>query len=233
MTTRQLCFIEKLTNNVFNFFTDLASKSSLTDWLMFAVALVALIVAWRQLREARRVREEQAQPNVFVDMRRIKGNIIELYVKNIGSTIAYDVQLKSTPELSSLGEHFWVFDSLPALAPGQEWSTIWENNAPDRFHSNLPETYQVEVLFKDSKGRKHAVPNILDWRSQWQRVFLLSKDVGDVANRLTDIRNDQRKLIREIHQIALSLGPDEVGEENIIESIRGIYRKIPERLDEK
>lgn len=208
-------------------FADLISRSSLTDWLMFLVALVALIVAWRQLHEARRVREEQTQPNVFIDMRRVKGNIIELYVKNIGSTIAYDVQLKSTPELSSSDEHFWVFDSLPALVPGQEWSTIWENNVPDRYQSNLPETYQVEVSFKDSKGKKYMVPNTLDWRSQWQRVFLLSKDLDDVANRLTDIRNEQRKLTREIHKIALSLGPDEHGEENIIESLRGIYRKIP------
>lgn len=86
--------------------------------------LGCFIFAWHQLREARRVREGQAQSYVFIDMRRIKGNIVELYAKNIGSTIAYDVQLKSTPELSSLDDNFWVFDSLPALVPGQEWSTI-------------------------------------------------------------------------------------------------------------
>lgn len=106
--------------DIYKFFVDLSSKSSLTDWLTFIVALVALFFAWHQLREARRVREEQAQPYVFIDMRRIKGNIFELYVKNIGSTIAYDVQLKSAPELSSLDDNFWVFDSLPALVPGQE-----------------------------------------------------------------------------------------------------------------
>lgn len=208
-------------------FAGLVSRSSITDWLMFAVALVALIVAWHQLREARRVREEQAQPYVFIDMRCIRGNTIEMYVKNTGSTIAYDVRLKSTPELSSLGDHFWVFDSLPALVPGQEWSTIWEYKAPDRYKSNLPETYQIEVIFKDFKGRQHTVPNTLDWRSQWKRVFLLSKDLEDVVNRLSDIRNNQQKLTHEVHQIALSLGPDEAGEENVIESIRGIYRKLP------
>lgn len=46
--------------DIYKFFVDLSSKSSLTDWLMFIVALVALFFAWHQLREARRVREEQA-----------------------------------------------------------------------------------------------------------------------------------------------------------------------------
>lgn len=205
----------------------LASRSSLTDWLMFIVAVVALVVAWYQLHEARRVREEQAQPYVFIDMRRIKGNIVELYVKNIGTTIAYDVQLKSTPELSALCNRFWVFDSLPALVPGQEWSTIWESKAPKRYKSSLPETYHVDVVFKDSKGRKYTVPNTLDWRTQWQRVSLISKDIDDLANRLADISKNQRELTREIHRIGLSLGPDEDGKENILESVRGIYRKLP------
>lgn len=213
--------------DIYKFFVDLSSKSSLTDWLTFIVALVALFFAWHQLREARRVREEQAQPYVFIDMRRIKGNIFELYVKNIGSTIAYDVQLKSAPELSSLDDNFWVFDSLPALVPGQEWSTIWESDASSRYQSSLPEAYQVDVVFKDSKGRKYTVPNTLDWRTQWQRVSLISKDIDDLANRLADISKNQRELTREIYRIGLLLGPDEDGKENILESVRGIYRKLP------
>lgn len=67
----------------------------------------------------------------------------------------------------------------------------------------------------------------MDWRTQWQRVSLISKDVDDLANRLADIRKNQRDLTREIHRIALSLGLDEEGKENIIESVRGIYRKLP------
>lgn len=200
----------------------LTDKSSLTDWLTFLVALTALIIGWNQLRESRKIRKEQAQPNVFIDMRRVKGNIVELYVKNIGSTVAYDIEIKSNPGITSTDENFWMFDRLPALVPGQEWSTIWEPDSSKRFKTELPDTYHVQLFYKDSSGNKHVIPGVLDWRTQWKRMSIHSKDISDVANRLSDIRGEYRKISRQIQNIADSIGPDELGKENIIESLRSL-----------
>jgi hypothetical protein len=51
------------------------------------VLLIAAIVAWRQVREARHQREEQARPFVVMTLE-IGNTVAEFRIENVGRTIA-------------------------------------------------------------------------------------------------------------------------------------------------
>src|SRR5687767_13370 len=80
-----------------------------SDWagLTFLVLLAAALVAWRQVNEARRLREDQARPFVVIDFDAWGGTITELKIANLGTTLARNVRFEFTPPLSS------TFDNTP------------------------------------------------------------------------------------------------------------------------
>ena len=63
---------------------------SLASVALLIVAVVAALVAWAQVNEARRLRREQAQPYVVAGMRSSAASpmIIELFFRNYGTTAA-------------------------------------------------------------------------------------------------------------------------------------------------
>ncbi len=70
-------------------------------------------------REARRLRDEQAQPFVVVQLQPspVSGQLLELVVENIGRTIARDVRFHFSPRLESALERYELADS-PLLTSG-------------------------------------------------------------------------------------------------------------------
>lgn len=117
--------------------------SALAAWATVVIAAGAAIFAWSQVREARRTREEQAQPNVvlFTELNPSAKQFIEIVVKNYGTTPAYHVKaafdppLKATPNLVSKGKLADVpVPEFPILAPGQEWRTGWDHSVSRKQH---------------------------------------------------------------------------------------------------
>ncbi|MCV7359540.1 hypothetical protein [Mycolicibacterium fluoranthenivorans] len=109
--------------------------SALGTWATAAIALGAAAFAWSQVREARRTREEQAQPNVvlYAEPNPSTKQFLEIVVKNFGTTPAYNVKtivnppIKATPNNFSKGKLVQVIiPEFPILAPGQEWRTGWD-----------------------------------------------------------------------------------------------------------
>lgn len=117
--------------------------SALAAWATVAIALGAAVFAWSQVREARRTREEQAQPNVvlYTELNPSVKRFIEIVIKNFGTTPAYHVRatfdppLKATPNNFSKGKLADVpIPEFPILAPGQEWRTGWDFSLARKRH---------------------------------------------------------------------------------------------------
>ncbi|TDC66262.1 hypothetical protein E1258_03305 [Micromonospora sp. KC207] len=152
-------------------------------WTTTAIALVASIAALRQVREARRLREEQAQPYVVAYMEHSQADMqfLDLVIKNFGTTAARDVRIYAQPTLKrSTGqgadtEDVGLFKALPILVPQQEWRTFWDSGL-NRKRTNLPDEHVVKVEYKDARGRKME-PTVaaLDWsvykNSQWLAIY--------------------------------------------------------------
>ena len=71
------------------------------------VAVLAAVFAYVQVRQARRLRQEQARPFVVVDFESSPAwqNAIQLVIQNIGQTVATDVLVSFDPLLESTQKH--------------------------------------------------------------------------------------------------------------------------------
>jgi len=171
------------------------------DWSAFgtmitaAVAIVAGFVAWRQLREARGLRLEQAQPYVVCFADRTPGHdqALDIVIRNFGMTVAREVTLQVTPPLMRSGhggrppEEVVLPSTLPVLVPGQEWRTWWDLGS-SRADSGLAGRHDVVVSYKDSQGKRlPETPSVIDWGDFADRTWLVTHGMHEAATALRDL----------------------------------------------
>jgi hypothetical protein len=137
--------------------------------LTFLVLLTAAVLAWRQVKEAARLRRERSRPFVLIDFH-AWSTIIEIRITNIGATIAREVRFKFDPPLASTRDNqppcplreLNVFKhGIPSLAPGKEIKLFFDQ-FPARVGADLPMTYDVEVSYRDHAGEDYSEPIVLD-----------------------------------------------------------------------
>ncbi|SRR6266487_406524 len=163
------------------------------------VAIVAALAAFRQVREARTLRQEQAQPYVavFMEPSAATVQIIDLVVRNFGTTAAHDVRLTITPRVQRSVEgggveDVWLPDRLPTLVPGQEWRTMWDSGRY-RPQSELPDQHDARVSFRDSRGQALSASYQLDWGAFKGRRWVVTYGIHDAAKALREIDKTMKK----------------------------------------
>jgi hypothetical protein len=154
------------------------------------VAVGAATVGLGQLREARRLRVEQAKPYVVCYAEEGHESDWSLYVviKNFGNTLATDVSVQFDPELRRSPMTGGAYDvvhvpAIPALAPGQEWRTFWDTGVR-RPQAKLPSRYTATVTFTHHVGRRPTIERIvsaLDWSVQEGRMVATTKTTPTTA----------------------------------------------------
>ena len=160
-----------------------------------AIAALAGIVAWRQLREARHLRREQAQPYVVCYAERTPGHDqgLDIVIRNFGTTVARDVTLEVTPPIMRSGhagrppERVRLPVALPVLVPGQEWRTWWDLGS-NRVDTDLVGRHDVVVSYKDSQGKRlPATPSVLDWDDFSPQTWLVTYGMHETATALREL----------------------------------------------
>ena len=176
-------------------------------WLAVLVGLAALIFMLRQRRQQREASLQQSRPYVAVYMEQHAADwhLIELVVRNFGQTAAYDVELdfvdpptvakyeNAHDGMVDIGE-LKLPDALPALAPGQEWRTLWDSTLDRaelggaiewRFDGTVTYYDRPAPTERRRKRRGHRFESkfVLDWDALQpiQRVELLTDH--DLAKR--------------------------------------------------
>jgi hypothetical protein len=157
------------------------------------LAFGAAVVGGWQLKEARNLRIEQAQPYVavYADVSPASSSVFDLVIKNFGRTPAANVRVKVKPALSraAYGDELVGLPSIiPTLVPGQEWRTFWDTQMA-RKDSPLPNSYAVEVRFSDVTGRPDFCLQFeLDWHVSTHRDVVDVSSLHDAAKALQEIR---------------------------------------------
>ncbi|HZN71521.1 MAG TPA: hypothetical protein VFC00_07545 [Micromonosporaceae bacterium] len=153
--------------------------SSAAEVMTALIAFAAVVFAWSQVREARRTREAQAQPYVVVllEPSAASGILMDLVVRNYGTTAARDVRLefdpspmRTVPPGQGEPQPVWLPEMISILAPGQEWRTFWDSRKA-RHDSTLPRQHRVSVKYRMSLTRrtKDVTEDILlDWGVHYQ-----------------------------------------------------------------
>ncbi len=171
------------------------------------IAVVAAVIALRQLAAGYRIHREQAQPYVAVGMRsldQVDSCFIEFFVRNFGQTAAFDVRVTSDPPLQQAwqgeeSEPMWVFDVLPTLVPGDEWTQML-GFAPSHFEGDLPMKYDVTVTWKDSDKVPFTAKYVLDWDAYRNRNSLSQKTVHHLVKTMRDVDKDLKGIEKALRE---------------------------------
>ncbi|MEU4322870.1 hypothetical protein AB0F85_11715 [Nocardia fluminea] len=174
-------------------------------WTTAAVAVGAAVFASKQVKEARRTREEQAQPNVvmFTEPNHTFWQDLELVVKNYGTTPAYDVRMSFDPKpqvspnpsepQAGVTDLFYP-EVIPILAPWQEWRTSWDY-ATDRIDvEGLATRHEGKLTYKDRQGNTYTTEAVLDWDTLKGTMRMDTKSIHHVVKML-EKQNEQLKTI--------------------------------------
>ena len=179
------------------------------EWSAIAAAVTALVALFAaifipiQVREAKRLREEQAQPFVVADFQpsAVWSNIINLVVENVGKTLARDVRLTFDPPLASthatgkwdLNDTALIKKGIPTMPPGRQVVALFDLSH-DRHKSNLPMEYRVKVEFSDSRGRGQSpLEYLLDLSYFYGLQGIREYGLHDAAKALREIEKTVNK----------------------------------------
>ncbi|MEV6717272.1 hypothetical protein AB0M48_35175 [Lentzea sp. NPDC051208] len=181
--------------------------TAVAPWAALLVAASAALLVVGQIREARKLRLEQAQPFVMVDFERHPSVpfIIVLVVENLGATAAFDVRLRFTPELqvSSAQRAAKLLDSsllrngIPTMPPRKRIDTVFDSMR-EQLDEGLPQSYQAVVEYRDSAYRTYRETYILDLAWAAGLTYIDRKDIHNVAEHLRIIRGELKVLNREL-----------------------------------
>jgi hypothetical protein len=195
--------------------TEVASAIALIAQLVVLVAAAAF--AWRQVGEARRLREAQTRPFVVIDFE-VENFLAFLTVSNIGTTLARDVRFEIDPPLQTvienpLAEMKMLHDGIPTLAPRKTIRTLFDSLVK-REPGQLPDAYSVIVRYSDETGRRFEEKLELDLAVYWNLTTVERRDVHDIHQRLKEMLAEMKKWRSGTGRGLLRLSPDEVRAEN-------------------
>jgi hypothetical protein len=169
--------------------------SAIAAWLTFGIAVVAAVVAYHQVREARRLREAQAQPYVVAYLGEsfpTPGHgFLDLVVKNFGATAAIDIAVAIDPDPRrypvAMGEVRVDIPPIRTLVPGQEWRTYWDALHTRKLDQHLPDRHTATVSFSDTRGENHTFAFDLDFGQFKHQGNIIVYGTHEAAKALRDI----------------------------------------------
>lgn len=142
------------------------SWAAAAAWATVALYVVLAIYAIKQVGEARRLREAQLRPYVVVDF--AVNWLTNLYIENIGQTVARDIRLSFDPPLASTMERPWAWeesmlfsDGIPTLPPRKRIDVFFDSMI-SRYESDLPLRYTATVTYTGVGNRDYTDDYVLD-----------------------------------------------------------------------
>lgn len=178
-----------------------ARASAWGSWVQAVAVVLALAFGGAQLREMRRVREEQARPNVSVRLElEVETSSAYFVVHNYGATSARDLKFTFDPPIKTSHELVphehdvnceahpsqWLLFryGIAVLAPGEQIRTAFElMKRWDQHRKDLPERFDVAIRYQDSTNRRFGPERfVLDLEMLGQLIHLESS--GSVANQI-------------------------------------------------
>lgn len=197
--------------------TDVAQVALVAAQLV--VLSVAAVVAWRQVREARRLREEQQRPFVVIDFEVERGYIAFLTVSNLGTSLARNVRFDIEPPLASaipsvaLDKMKMLNEGISTLAPGKKIRTFFDMGN-QRGKTELPMTYAARARYTDDTGRRHFDETVdLDLDLYMHLSEINRQGVHDIHKRLEEIRDVFKKWTWTLPHGLVAMTPDEARRE--------------------
>lgn len=127
------------------------------------ILALSLVFARSQVKEARRMREQQTRPYVVVDFDASDLPIVDIVISNLGNSIARDVTFDFDPPLervfdrskdsTPLSEASLFKGGIPTLPPKKSIRLFFDMSF-DVLNAGVPTSYDVIVRYKDFRGKR-------------------------------------------------------------------------------
>ena len=181
---------------------DALAWSALGTLATAAIALIAAAFAWRQVGEARKLREAQAQPFVVVNVEpSVQGTEFLMFVvENIGQTLARNVHFEFSPKLESkvwsrepvsdLNQSEMFKNGFASMPPGMRIERFFDNAFERTPGDELPWAFDVTVNFCDYRGKRQTpLEYTIDLLPLTSGTYMSTYGVHHVAESLRDIHS--------------------------------------------
>lgn len=174
---------------------------ALGTWATVVVAIIAAVFVWWQIDEGRKLRVEQAQPNVVgvMESNANQPQMVEVAFRNYGSTPARNIRIEADPPLRRSfpgrgAEAVWLPSSIPYLAPGQEWRTTWDF-APGRIKSELSkeDLHNITINYRGIDDEARTSTAVFDWSAFKGRRYMDHKSTHHAATALEEVAATMKK----------------------------------------
>jgi hypothetical protein len=179
------------------------------DWTAVAtcgtllVAAVAAAFAIIQVRDARKLREDQARPFVVVDLQSslASTHLVNLVIENVGKTLARDVRIKFSPAIKStldteerkLADSALLRNGVPAMPPGRKITALLDASH-QRVRTTLPSKYTATVYCDDANGKpQEPLEYVLDMGIRYGVLNAEVLGVHDIAITLKNMSDHFRQ----------------------------------------
>lgn len=182
-----------------------ATWSALAAWTTALILVVTARNALSQVREARRLREEQSRPFVTIDFEVPSASLVNLVIQNVGKTVARDVtfEFDQAPQRAlerdraeggtTFAESLLLTRGIPSLPPGKVVTTFFDSFL-QRKEEEFPDSYTVTVRYSD-----HALKQtfedvyVLDLGFYRGLAFLTTHGVHDLVKEVEKVRKELHK----------------------------------------
>lgn len=128
--------------------------TAVAAWLALVVYIVTGVLIWRQVKEAKALREDQARPFLLLDFEWDEGSV-QFVLRNIGKTAAYEVTFAFIESPVASFDHGFrtsQLEDLAMIAPGRELRFDFDVFA-NRLAKKLPTAFTYTAHYKTASGR--------------------------------------------------------------------------------
>jgi hypothetical protein len=159
------------------------------------VLVAAAIFAWRQVKEAQVLREEQNRPFVVVDIEVESGYMMYLEVTNMGTSLARDVGIEIDPPLESaidieVSKLKMLNEGIATLAPGKKYRTFFEMSfRRNEDRPDLPMNHTARVRYWDEKRKRPFDETLILDMGQYMHMHTVTRHgIHDIHKQLETIQ---------------------------------------------
>jgi hypothetical protein len=172
---------------------------AIAAWAALALGVIVLLYANRQIKRSRALKTEQIRPQVtmYMEPHASDWHVIELVVKNFGSTAAHDIALEfinpptvaayedvdydGPPDVAELD----LPSELTYLAPGQEWRTVWDSSiSREELGGNIRSRFDGTLSYFDRPRPEREKSRMWNKRQEFETKVTLDWSTLQPASRL-------------------------------------------------
>lgn len=175
--------------------------SAAGTWGTVLIGLGAVVFARGQVKEARHLREAQAQPFVVVSLEQsqLTTSIANLVIENVGNTLARDVRIKFDPPFPcklnegsdglDLDYDLFATKGFASMPPGYRYERIVDDMKLWKEDELAKVSSTVTVTYSDFRGQTvDPLTYVLDFEALITGTYIEAKTMNDLVFTLRDIR---------------------------------------------